>query len=362
MQSISIIYIKYKQINTYISRREKHFKTNRLTKSSQNFCAQVNSKNVDLPHLLRKKKKFRHEIKAKEMKKIKLFGILLLTWLCAACVFTGCGNSGNMGIKVTYKLCGGTFLNGEDKVEVYYRFSEGAARLIRPLPINDDSQDEVERLGYVFGGWYTDEEYTSEWDFGYDTVGDEGVTLYAKWDREIEYLYNVGYMKDGEFVGVAAIEASRYLTFKDSLDKLVKAADSLAGHTLITDSLRLDENDKNAYFGSDGLIKESDTNVLIKVYADYIEGNYLLLYGASDFNKLSDAEYKGKGKTLLLMNDVDFGGASLNAGFRNAFAAENGARPTSMEFTVTTPKIKALSTRLRTSPSLAKKSGRSKTL
>ena len=179
------------------------------------------------------------------MKKIKLFGILLLIALCAACVFTGCGNSGNMGIKVTYKLCGGTFLNGEDKVEVYYRFSEGAARLIRPLPINDDSQDEVERLGYVFGGWYTDEEYTSEWDFGYDTVGDEGVTLYAKWDREIEYLYNVGYMKDGEFVGVAAIEASRYLTFKDSLDKLVKAADSLAGHTLITDSLRLDENDKN---------------------------------------------------------------------------------------------------------------------
>ena len=264
------------------------------------FCAQVNSKNVDLPYL---------------------------TWLCAACVFTGCGNSGNMGIKVTYKLCGGTFLNGEDKVEVYYRFSEGAARLIRPLPINDDSQDEVERLGYVFGGWYTDEEYTSEWDFGYDTVGDEGVTLYAKWDREIEYLYNVGYMKDGEFVGVAAIEASRYLTFKDSLDKLVKAADSLAGHTLITDSLRLDENDKNAYFGSDGLIKESDTNVLIKVYADYIEGNYLLLYGASDFNKLSDAEYKGKGKTLLLMNDVDFGGASLNAGFRNAFAAENGGAP-----------------------------------
>lgn len=134
-------------------------------------------------------------------------------------------------------------------------------------------------------------------------------------------------MKDGEFVGVAAIEASRYLTFKDSLDKLVKAADSLAGHTLITDSLRLDENDKNAYFGSDGLIKESDTNVLIKVYADYIEGNYLLLYGASDFNKLSDAEYKGKGKTLLLMNDVDFGGASLNAGFRNAFAAENGGAP-----------------------------------
>ena len=291
------------------------------------FCAQVNSKSVDLPHLLRKKKKFKHEIKAKEMKKIKLFGILLLIALCAACVFTGCGNSGNMGIKVTYKLCGGTFLNGEDKVEVYYRFSEGAARLIRPLPINDDSQDEVERLGYVFGGWYTDEEYTSEWDFGYDTVGDEGVTLYAKWDREIEYLYNVGYMKDGEFVGVAAIEASRYLTFKDSLDKLVKAADSLAGHTLITDSLRLDENDKNAYFGSDGLIKESDTNVLIKVYADYIEGNYLLLYGASDFNKLSDAEYKGKGKTLLLMNDVDFGGASLNAGFRNAFATENGGAP-----------------------------------
>ena len=27
------------------------------------------------------------------------------------------------------------------------------------------------------------------------------------------------------------------------------------------------------------------------------------------------------------MNDVNFGGASLNAGFRNAFAAENGGAP-----------------------------------
>lgn len=261
------------------------------------------------------------------MKKIKLFGILLLIALCAACVFTGCGNSGNMGIKVTYKLCGGTFLNGEDKVEVYYKFPEGVERRIRPLPVNDDSQDEVERLGYILSGWYTDENYETEWDFDYDTVGDEGVTLYAKWEREIEYLYQVGYMNGNEFVGVAAIAASRNLTFDDSLKNLIKAADSREGYTLITNSLRLDENDKNAYFGTNGLIKESDTNVLIKVYADYIEGNYLLLYDESDFNKLSDAEYKGKGKTLLLMNDIDLKGASLNDGFRNAFAAGNNGAP-----------------------------------
>lgn len=261
------------------------------------------------------------------MKKIKLFGILLLIALCAACIFTGCGNSGNKGIKVTYKLCGGTFLNGEDKVEIYYKFQEGAARRIRPLPINDDSQDEVERLGYVLSGWYTDENYETEWDFGYDTVGDEGVTLYAKWEREIEYLYQVGYMNGDEFVGVAAIEASRNLTFDDSLKSLIKAADSREGYTLITNSLRLDEEDKNNYFDNKGLIKDSETDVLIKVYADYIEGNYLLLYDTSDFGKLSDAEYKGKGKTLLLMNDIDFAGASLSAGFRNAFAAGSGGTP-----------------------------------
>lgn len=304
------------------------------------FCAQANSRKVDLPVLLRKKPeiksgitneipiKSKHEIKAKEMKKIKLFGILLLIALCAACVFTGCGKSDYKGIKVTYMLCGGTFLNGEEKVELYYKFPEGVERRIRALPVNDDSQDEVERLGYVLSGWYTDENYENEWDFDYDTVGDEGVTLYAKWEREVEYLYSVGYENEqGEFVSVYATDASRYLTFEDSLDKLVKGADSREGYTLITSSLRLDENDKNAYFDKKGLIKESDADVLIKVYADYIEGNYLLLYNASDFNKLSDAEYKGKGKTLLLMNDVDLNGASLNAGFRNAFAAENGDAP-----------------------------------
>ena len=256
----------------------------------------------------------------------KFFSEVVIFILCVACLaaFSACGKT---DVKTPQDVIKEAYGDTEYKISFS---SEGLDEPLEDLTYTAKSIPVLpspQKVGYVFGGWYTDEEYTSEWDFGYDTVGDEGVTLYAKWDREIEYLYNVGYMKDGEFVGVAAIEASRYLTFKDSLDKLVKAADSLAGHTLITDSLRLDENDKNAYFGSDGLIKESDTNVLIKVYADYIEGNYLLLYGASDFNKLSDAEYKGKGKTLLLMNDVDFGGASLNAGFRNAFAAENGGAP-----------------------------------
>lgn len=36
------------------------------------------------------------------------------------------------------------------------------------------------RVGRMFAGWYTDEDYTNRWDFELDTVSDN-MTLYAKW-------------------------------------------------------------------------------------------------------------------------------------------------------------------------------------
>jgi len=40
-----------------------------------------------------------------------------------------------------------------------------------------------ERLGYIFGGWYTDTSYSTHWDFGTNTVT-SNMALYAKWTEK----------------------------------------------------------------------------------------------------------------------------------------------------------------------------------
>lgn len=65
-----------------------------------------------------------------------------------------------------------TFTDGEVS-QSYYKIRYG------------ESIDEPEKLskdGYVFDGWYTDPDYTSEWDFDYDYVSGNTV-LYAKWEK-----------------------------------------------------------------------------------------------------------------------------------------------------------------------------------
>ncbi|GAA0361841.1 InlB B-repeat-containing protein [Bacillus horti] len=37
------------------------------------------------------------------------------------------------------------------------------------------------KVGYTFGGWYRDPQYTNQWDFAIDTVPATDITLYAKW-------------------------------------------------------------------------------------------------------------------------------------------------------------------------------------
>lgn len=259
------------------------------------------------------------------MKKIKLLTVLFLAAVCALSLlaFSSCtGKEGSRGIKVIYNLNEGTYKNSEENVVVYYKYPDGAKRLIKAIPIGGDGTAKVERLGYNFAGWYKDADFTEPWDFENDTVGDEGVTLYANWVKKTQYIYSIGYMKDGQFEEVNTTVARPLLSFDFSLDAVIEAADMREGYTLLYKSIKVDENDYAAYFDEKGNLKESDTDVTIRVYAEYIKGDYLLLYSYDDFSNLSDSANKLKGKTLLLMNDIDCGGKTLGDSFRSAFAAD----------------------------------------
>jgi len=72
--------------------------------------------------------------------------------------------------------------------------------LSRPW-INLDPPTPPTKPGFVFGGWYTDQQFTHPWDFNADYVQDD-VTLYAKWTAEIpdtgvEAGYGVGLLGIG---------------------------------------------------------------------------------------------------------------------------------------------------------------------
>lgn len=264
------------------------------------------------------------------MKKFKLLTIIFLAAVCALSLFAFSSCSGTNeyeGIKVTYNLNGGEYRESDLDVAVYYKYPDGARHLIRAIPIDTTESKYVTRVGYNLVGWSKDAEGTEMWDFESDLIGDEGVTLYAVWTPKAEYLYSIGYMDGDKFVEVSTLKASPNTDFSFSLNKITDAADEREGYTLLYKSIRCDEEDYGNYFDESGNLKVSETNVTVKVYAEYIEGDYHLLYSYDDLGTLNSSSYKLKGKTLLLMNDIDCKGKTLGDGFRNAFATDKNGTP-----------------------------------
>lgn len=276
-----------------------------------------------------------HNIAGRIMKKIRILSILFLIVASALCCFVGCGSTEGKydGIEVVYNLCGGKYKNGEDKVSVYYSFPNGAKKLIKGLPVAKNSTDKPVNTGYTLDGWYKDENYTDEWNFDVDEVSEAGVTLYAKWKPLVEYIYDIGYLNnDGSFVSLTAVEAYTSWTFEQSLSDVRDAANGAREGYTFVGKLTVDEADHEKYFDEEGKLKVSSEDVAVKVYAEYIEGNYLIVSSADDLLKsdgaLNKTENKFKGKTVLLMNDIDCGGKNSGNYIREMFAAKSDSDPT----------------------------------
>lgn len=257
------------------------------------------------------------------MKKIKITLLVLLSAVCALCLFAGCSGGLNTrtGIKVTYDLCGGKYKNSSAPIVVYYRFPENVKHYIKSLPVAENSNAKVEYVGNNFDGWYTDKDYKNVWNFETDEVVGEELTLYAKWSPKIEYNYAVGYKDENEeFVTVATVKTYVSWTFAQSESSIMNLSDQREGYTFLK-KLTLDADDEAKYF-ENGKIKESTENVLIKVYAEYMKGEYFIISSREDFDDIDDYAYKGK--TILLMNDIDCGGDDLTTEFIDMFNLMDG--------------------------------------
>lgn len=94
-------------------------------------------------------------------------------------------------IIVTFKFNGGVLDTGATNVtgEIYHGYNPNA----KVIDINEKFS--LFRDGYVFDGWYEDEQLNVKWDFTKPVTQD--ITLYAKWKSAIVYSYSV-YLIDGD--------------------------------------------------------------------------------------------------------------------------------------------------------------------
>lgn len=101
------------------------------------------------------------------------------------------GWTAQIGVKVTFDANGGTFDVGG---AVYKVGSVGQALTLPDAPA---------RTGYAFGGWYTDPNCTSVYDFSVFPA--ENATLYAGWDKDAAYAY-IEYYGNGKLLEVEPVK------------------------------------------------------------------------------------------------------------------------------------------------------------
>ena len=210
--------------------------------------------------------------------------------------------------KAVFYLEGGVCQNSYERVSYLYNFNGTFVDMLikDPNVLETNPNDMILKSGYHIEGWYqtktVDENgvvtYSDKWDFDKDRMTIDGVTLYAKWEENRTYKYELYYKdKDGNDVFLSDYECKEGAKFSErQLDvKTVKGYTSLG---------YLDEqgNPWNNNFTHPG----GDEDLSIKVYLNLIEGDYTVVKTAKQFkNAIS------KGENIYLCNDIDFDEANL---------------------------------------------------
>lgn len=221
--------------------------------------------------------------------------ILSLTALSAGAALAGC--AGNVDYdekysertKIVFELEGGKYKNSVTSVSHYYEFGDNAPHTINPL----ESNSEVTRDGgFVLEGWYRGEKdengavvYGEKWNFASDVVPAEGITLYAKWKAPIIYTFDfvsVDKTSGAETV-INSLEVNEGNNLADVHPQdVLKYANNLSGHTAV--AVYYDKEHKKPF--DDSVRHPGGAESLgVKLYVDFIEGEYTVVRTASDLIK-----------------------------------------------------------------------------
>ena len=234
---------------------------------------------------------------------------LVLCLVCLLAALTGCSDSDRNfddKVKVIYHLEGGIYQNCEQPVIQYYDFDEDTSNLI--VDPSSLSGQAITRVGYTLEGWYTQKtgegdnvSYEGKWDFENDKVTSSGITLYARWKKNIIYTYEVCYRdeNDQSIHSLGSYEVNEGDTFNDYYASYF--GNKRYGYTVL-DGLytESDEPWDNSFTHPGG---EVDTAV--RVFLHYIEGDFVIV----------DSPRKlltNKNANLYLTCDIDFEGEAFS--------------------------------------------------
>ena len=247
--------------------------------------------------------------------KLKRFAIIVLAVVAALSLFS-CGENANSKYegkaKVVFELEGGTYKNSGEALTHYYSVENGQARIIAPETI-DDRLFPIQKSGYVIDGWYRTKTvngdevtYEDEWDFAGDRVGAEGVTLYAKWVKDVSFTYTVCYRNEkGEIVPVSDGSVYRDIVEGEAFEDYDSFAEKREGYTFLGEYETESGEPWDENFGHPGDRENPNVNV-IAVYFE-IKGDFVFVDSAKAF---IDAAEKGT-KDIYLTADVDLGGRKI---------------------------------------------------
>ncbi len=253
------------------------------------------------------------------MKKNK-FSLLALSLLCLTLVvvLSGCSNDGPDldGLYIVeFRLNGGLLDNGSTLVDdkISHAYQPGSLA----IDISSFKDYSLTKNGYVFEGWYLDEELTDKWDFAADHVSKD-CTLYAKWEKAIVYSYSVILVNgDGAETLLGRYTVKEGSAFSDNTKKYTtKVLGEEYEKTCI--GLYSDPSlSEESIWDTDYKHPGGDVDTDIPVYVKAIEGIWTLVANADDLKNVA-----GKDENIYLLNDIDYGGKELY--FRDYNSIFNG--------------------------------------
>ena len=205
--------------------------------------------------------------------------------------------------KAVFYLEGGTCQNSKDRVSYVYTFdgTKTDTLIIDPNLLETEEQDMIYKTGYHIEGWYRNKEvdsdgnvtYSDKWDFANDRMTLDGVTLYAKWEIDRYYSYELYYYdKDGNEILLDSYECNEGEKFYD----LFLERKEVEGFTSLG-YLDSEGNPWNTSFTHPG----GDNDLAIRVYLDLIEGEYTLVETYKEFRNAVS-----RNENIYLLNDIDF--------------------------------------------------------
>ncbi len=202
----------------------------------------------------------------------------------------------------------GTCKNSKDYVSYLYKFdgTKIDVKIVDPNVLETNPNEQIIKSGFHIEGWYRNKitnddgsvEYADKWDFENDKMTIDGVTLYAKWEINRLYTYELYYLNaSGEEVFLDSYEVEEGEKFYDLFmdNKTVEGFTSLG---------YLDEqgNPWDETFTHPG----GDSDLAVKIFLNLIEGEYTLVSNARGFRNALTRK-----QNIYLLNDIDFDGDEI---------------------------------------------------